>query len=157
MAVVFVDTSILCALLRVPGKDAGHEDVRAEFRTRHAAGDLFILPLTAVIETGNHIEQIEDGLGHHRRRCAEGLCAILRLVADGTAPWVLHRVTWDDRLLGRFCDGGPGSPPFVDVAGPGQLGGGDLSILVERDFYREARAHVPVEVWTLDRRLEAWA
>src|SRR4051794_3050400 len=107
VSVVFIDTSVLCAFLRIPGKDDRRDEIMEEFRRRQAAGDDFVLPITTIIETGNHIEQLPEGLGAERRRCAESLAEIVRRIAGGEAPWVLHQVTWDDKLLTRFCDGGP--------------------------------------------------
>lgn len=156
MKVVFIDTSILCAILRVPGKCTGRAEIMAEYDEREREGHSFVLPVTTVIETGNHIEQLPEGCGDDRRRCAQGLAKILRSIAKEDKPWVLHGIAWNDELLTRFCDGGPQSPPFVEVATTGQLGGGDLSILVERDYFKEKRANVPVEVWTLDKELGAW-
>lgn len=156
MAVVFVDTSILCVLLGVPGKDQNRAAVLAEYERRRADGDLFILPFTAVVETANHIEQLGDG--RQRRRCAEKLVAMLRLIAAEREPWVLHELAWDGELLRRFCDGDAAHPGFVDLATRGDLGGGDLAILIERDRYRErTRCAGPVEIWTTDARLRAYA
>lgn len=95
MAVIFIDTSVLCNLLRIPGKAQHQEEVRGDYQQRRAAGDTFVLPLAAVVETGNHIEQLGESFGYDRRRCAEGLVGILRLVAGGDEPWVLHELAWD--------------------------------------------------------------
>lgn len=157
MTTVFVDTSILCNLLPVPGKCQDHAEVKTEYDERRGAGATFVLPISTVIETGNHIEQLPDGLGADRRRCAEGLTAILRLIAAGQAPWVLHELAWDGELLLRLCDGGKRSPAFVDVATRGHLGGGDVAILVERDRYLERVSGATAEIWTKDRTLASYA
>lgn len=158
MAVVFIDTSILCTLLNVPGKAQGRDEVMAEYSLRRDVGDTFILPFTAVIETANHIEQLGDGLGDARRRCAEALEAMLRLIASNQEPWVLHELAWDSELLRRFCDGHTETPAFVDVATRGDLGGGDLAILIERARYCErTNSAAPVEIWTKDGRLASYA
>lgn len=155
MAVVFIDTSVLCNLLRVPGKAQHQDEVRADYEMHRATGDTFVLPMAAVIETGNHIEQLEESLGYHRRRCAEGLVNILRLVAGGDEPWVLHELSWDAEYLRRFCDGSDTTPAFVDVATAGAIGGGDLSILIERAQYRERVQGQVVELWTYDDELRS--
>lgn len=157
MAVVFIDTSVLCCLLNVPGKNQKREDVFAEYSRRRSAGDVFVLPISAVIETGNHIEQLGPGLNDARHHCADALCQMLRNVVDGAEQFVMHPLSWDEDLLREFCDGGASTPGFPQVATAGELGGGDLSILLERGRYRERVAVGPVEVWTLDKQLSGYA
>jgi hypothetical protein len=65
--VEFIDSSILCNLLDIPGKNESHTTVLEEFRARALRGTTFVIPVAAVIETGNHIEQVNEG--GHRRRC----------------------------------------------------------------------------------------
>jgi hypothetical protein len=92
-----------------------------------------------------------------RRRCAESLTRILRLVAQGTTPWVLVETEWNSELLEQFCDGGDSTPAFIDVATQGALGGGDLTILIERDRYAKRVMTHGVEIWTYDQQLAARA
>ena len=56
MNVTFVDTSVLCELIEVPGMHSRAAETREELRRREAAGERFVIPATAIIETGNHIE-----------------------------------------------------------------------------------------------------
>jgi hypothetical protein len=153
--VLFIDTSILCNLLDLPGMAQDRIEVAAEYRAHVEAGAQFVLPISTVIETGNHIEQIASG--HERRIRAEQFDQILREIATDTAPWVLHAHEWDAAFLSTFCDGGPTSPPFVEVASTGTLGGGDVSILVERDRYRARVSTRDVRIWTKDTALAAYS
>jgi hypothetical protein len=159
VAVVFIDTSVLCNLLRIPGKAQHQTEVHSDYQSRRDNGDTFVLPMATVIETGNHIEQLGDSLGTERRRCAQSLTEILRSVARGTEPWVLLETSWNQSLLEQFCDGNASqtTPPFVEVATQGALGGGDLAILVERDRYAQRVMGQNVVVWTYDDELAAWA
>ncbi|HSZ12761.1 MAG TPA: hypothetical protein VK790_01835 [Solirubrobacteraceae bacterium] len=159
MTVVFIDTSVLCNFLGIPGKAQQKQAVHADYERRCNAKDMFVLPMAAVIETGNHIEQLPESLGDERRRCAESLTEILRLVAEGTSPWVLVETEWNSELLEQFCVGGEGgsTPAFLDVATQGALGGGDLTILIERDRYTKRVMTHKVELWTYDQQLKAWA
>jgi hypothetical protein len=159
MAVVFIDTSVLCNFLRIPGKAQHGDTVHNDYQRRRAAGDTFVLPLATVIETGNHIEQLQESLGHERRRCAEDLTRILRLVASGSEPWVLVETEWNRELLEQFCDGGtsnPSTPSFTEAATQGALGGGDLAILIERSRFARRVAEQDVQIWTYDQQLDAW-
>lgn len=147
----FVDTSVLCDLLKVPGKCQRHEQVRAELQSLHEANVQLVLPIASIIETGNHID------GHGRRKSAAAFVALLRLTANGTAPWVLHSVAWDNRMLDLLCDGPRGIGDFVTLAGQGILGAGDVAILAECELYASRTSGVTVSVWTHDDRLGAYA
>ncbi|WP_245967025.1 PIN domain-containing protein [Sphaerisporangium album] len=149
----FVDTSVLCNLLNVPGKNQDRDAVRRELQQKRAASDL-ILPVTTVIETGNHIAQLNNG--YERRDRATQLHKLLELVIDGKAPWVLHTVEWGEGFLRRLLAGAGTGVPLTDHAMSG-LGLGDLCILAERDLYRQRVANVDVLIWTLDNQLSAYS
>lgn len=163
MNVWFIDSSVLDHLVPVPGWSKSGSEDRARIQTlmkeRSQNKDGFVLPITAVIETGNHICQVKNG--DERRDAAEKLGKILQLVVDGRAPWVLDEVQWDRAFLQQFLDGGSTGQPWVDLATRGKsgLGGGDLTLLVERDQYCARTGLTPkrVRIWTLDTALEAYA
>ncbi|APE24564.1 MULTISPECIES: hypothetical protein [Streptomyces] len=151
--VEFVDTSILCNLLEVPGKCQDLEKVREELRGKLAAHDCdLLLPVTAVIETGNHIAQLADGF--QRRTCAEKFVAVLRLVVAGEAPWALNEVEWNAAHLEALIAGGSSGMSLVDHA-VNRVGCGDVNILIERDRYLARTSGVEATVWTLDGGLAA--
>ncbi|WP_344258612.1 hypothetical protein [Streptomyces sodiiphilus] len=111
----FVDTSILCNLLEIPGKCQDRERVIDELRRKRTARDCdLLLPVTAVIETGNHVAQIADG--RQRRVCAEKFAAVLRHVVEGTAPWALNEVEWNDAHLITLLQGGTTGSTLVEHA-----------------------------------------
>lgn len=150
----FVDTSVLCDLLKVPGKCQRHEEVRSELDSLLQSRVHLVLPIATVIETGNHIAQANDG--HGRRASAEAFVNLLRLTAQGKMPWVLHSVAWDSRMLDLLCDGPGQIGSFVEIAGNGILGAGDVAILAECSLYAARTAGVAVTVWTHDERLAAY-
>ena len=120
-----------------------------------------ILPTAAVIETGNHIHHVADG--GMRRACAEQFAGVLEDSARGTAPWVLHDATWNAELLDRIragCSTGSDLVEHATRGGRHGLGTGDLSVLAERDLYRDRRIDphsVDVRVWSADRLLDTFA
>lgn len=160
MTVWFIDTSVLDYIIPVSGwsKDEVRKAELVELMAKRTRlSDTFVLPITAVVETGNHICQVKDGA--QRRKAAEKLDEILRMVIDGSAPWVLDDVDWDAKFLREFLDGASSGSSWIDLAtqGRGGMGGGDLALLVERDQY-VARTGIDsdhVRVWTLDGGLEA--
>lgn len=157
----FVDTSILLEILDVPGKAQRRAEVIAGLRDRVARRCQLILPTAAVIETGNHIHHLADGKA--RRRCAVDFAGVLDDSARGAAPWVLHDATWDAALLDRIrtgCSTGLDLTEHATHGKGGGLGTGDLSVLAERDLYRERRVDqqsVDVRVWSTDRLLRTYS
>lgn len=153
--VTFLDTSVLCELIEVPGKCQHRDEVRAEYGRRVADGEQFVVPITAVIETGNHIAQADGP----RREAAERLVALLRSAMADETPFVLNQVTWDEDFLDALCNGNATHQTFVDLAGNGLMGAGDVAILVERDQFVAGSAYsaTDVRVWTLKRVLGAYA
>lgn len=151
----FVDTSILCDLLEIPGKCQQQEVVRSELDVLVKGGTDLILPIAAIIETGNHIVQVHDGRA--RRACAERFVKLLEATAEGRLPWVLHAVAWDERMLRTLGEGTSLTGPFVELAGRGDLGAGDLTILAECELFATRTEGVVVRVWTHDRKLAAYS
>ncbi|NJP99524.1 hypothetical protein [Streptomyces zingiberis] len=153
--VEFVDTSVLCNLLGVPGKCQDREEVAADLVRKRAARDCtLLLPVTAVIETGNHIAQLPDGAA--RRTCAERFATVLRTVVEGTAPWALNEVEWNGAHLEALIAGGRTGSSLIEHA-CNRLGCGDLNILIERDRYLARTSGIEARVWTLDALLGSYA
>ena len=150
-SISFIDTSILCNLVPVPGYDQQREQVLEEMGRRLDEGEEFILPITSVIETGNHIAQL--GSGSARRQAATKLDELLRLICAGQAPWVLHDVAWDSMFLQQLLDGADTQTSYIDHAQAG-VGAGDLCILTERQAFSN-RSRIPAGIWTLDGGLSA--
>ncbi|TYO96923.1 hypothetical protein LX24_00733 [Desulfallas thermosapovorans DSM 6562] len=50
----FVDTSILCCLLRLPDFCDIYMEIEEEFLSIIGCGETLILPVASIIETGNH-------------------------------------------------------------------------------------------------------
>ena len=79
----FIDTSILDHIVAVPGKSKEGEEreqVLRDLKERTKAGHTFLLPITAVVETGSKVK-----VGN-RRAAAERFANILRMVVEGKAP-----------------------------------------------------------------------
>ena len=151
--VTLIDTSVLCELLQVPDKCQRHDTVHAEFVRRADSGERFVIPITAVIETGNHIAQARTG----RRPAAMRLERFLSLARSNTMPFVLNTTSWDDAFLAALCEGDSTGQSFVDLVGSGQMGAGDIAILVERDQFQDRSALRDIGVWTLEKVLGAYS
>ena len=154
--VVFIDTSILVNLLDVQGKNADRRKVVAAFLAGQANGATFVLPVTTIIETGNHIAQVH-GPGDARRACAERLVAALENALIAAPPWVLTGEVWDHALVRATVSGSTTRPDAISLLTQG-VGTGDIGILAEAEAYRRRLpSATPVRIWTLDDGLAAYA
>ncbi len=93
MKALILDTSVLCVYLQIPfmeecGTDSNYWNYRKisqKLEDEEAKETVFVLPLAAVIETGNHITQIS---GSKRYEIAQKLTQIMQSAADEMSPWV---------------------------------------------------------------------
>lgn len=148
-----VDTSVFAAFIQVPGRDAKHDEVRAEFERRVSEGVTFILPVSTIIETGN---MIANGSGD-RHSAAKRFVRAIEMAREQNAPWTIRDVEWDFDFLQRFLDGAATDNRLVNHLTAGTLGAGDMAILVERDRLMESTSNTHVRVWTFDNELHAQA
>lgn len=155
MKVTFIDTSVLCELIEVPGKSQLAAAVQAEFTSRDEQGERFVIPVTAVIETGNHIAHAS----RDRRSAAQKLVRLLRMAQTGEVPYVLNEVSWDGQFLDSLCLGDSTEQSLIDLAGNGLMGAGDVAILVERDRFvaDSGYARRDVRIWTLEAVMGSYA
>lgn len=109
-----------------------------------------------MIETGNHIAQAKTG---DRHAAAQRFVGLLQAVVDGDRSFLLHRFSWDAAFLQALCDGDTSGQTFSQWAAAGQMGGGDVAILVERDRFVEqsSLSRADVGIWTLELILGAYA
>lgn len=149
-AVTFIDTSVLCELLQVPGKSdpSQYGDLLAEMDRRAASGERFVIPVIALIETGNHIAQCAGV----RFRLAGKLTALIRAGIDGEAPWLVLESCLGRDLLHQLCTADSTGQMLEQLAAR-KIGSGDVALLVERDQFLARSAAGSAAVWTLDAGL----
>lgn len=149
-SVTFIDTSILCELLRVPGKSdpSRFSIVTAEMDQRATAGERFVIPVTSLIETGNHIAQCAGD----RYRIAGKLTAMIRAALDGSAPWVVLETRLGPLFLEQLCAGDSTGRSLEQLAAA-KIGTGDVALLVEGDQLLASSAVSEARVWSLDAGL----
>jgi len=141
----FVDTSILCCLLRIPKFcDDKYMEVEEELLGIINRCEILILPIANIIETGNHIAHISDG--NIRRAIARKFAQYLRDTADNVAPWSLINLEWTPDDLRKFAD------LFPDQA-MRQVGFGDMSIIDAYEDYIKRTPGVSVRIWSTDGHL----
>lgn len=152
--VLVFDTSILCVWLEVPGKEeCGPQKDRWNFdrvnKKIEEAGknrSVFVLPMAALIETGNHISQIK---GAPRYKKAKEFVRFVHDAIDGKSPWVPFMgqgELWKKESLKSWVE---------DWGNQVQTGlsMGDASIQQVADFYNNAG--YCVEIFTGDAGLKS--
>lgn len=152
--VLILDTSILCVWLRVPGKDTCGSGtgkitcdmVSQKIKEEVELGTTFILPMAAIIETGNHIAQSAGD----RFAVASALVEIVHKSADAASPWAAFTVQselWKEEALKQLADRWKGTV----VSGQSL---GDASIVDVANYYYQAGYEV--EIYTGDAGLKSY-
>lgn len=147
------DTSVLDVYLQVPGKTTcGCGDNTWDFaritklvEERQRDGTLFVLPIAAILECGNHITQAPG----NRFPLAQKLSTLLQNVSQGTLPWAAidqAQETWSGVALEKLAVDWP------TLAAQG-LSLSDLTI--QRVAERYAQWGMQVEILTGDGGLKA--
>jgi hypothetical protein len=146
MSVVLMDTSVFCNILNVEGCNQDHESVIAVLKTFIRQRDTLLLPMAAVIETGNHIAHIPDG--ELRRQTAVRFSGQVKEAITGNAPWTAMRFWEPEQLLSWLAD-------FPDHA-MRKIGMGDLSIIRDWESMRALHRERRVLIWSLDSDLASY-
>ena len=144
--IVIVDSSVLLNVLDIPEFNQDKDDVFDEFGLLVDAAAHLLLPLAAVLETGDHVGDLSDG--GHRRRHATRFRDCIHQALQGEAPWTPIDFPEPSLLLAWLAD-------FPDMA-MRELGISDVSII---DAWQRAcirHPHQRVYIWTLHQQLRAY-
>ena len=145
-AIAIVDTSIVLNVLDIPHRNQNRDDILARFETEIRDGTNLLLPMAAIVETGNFIAQIDGG--RVRRERAEQFVTQVRAALDGAAPW--KPLAFPDKaILWTWLNG------FPDMAMRG-IGMGDLSMI---ELWKTQCALFPLRrvfIWSVDSDLNSY-
>lgn len=152
--VELLDTSILVEVLGVPHESSEHEDVLVKLDGKANDGVTLLVSITAVVEAGDHVGNIDDGVA--RRTCAQRLSNLIAATLDPRRPWKFEPVAWDEPLLRALVE--PifdEVPDLVESLARQYLQMGDLLIVGEFERLRTNldQRVVDVDVWTKDNKL----
>lgn len=142
-AIVIVDSSVLLNVFDVPGRNQRRAEVLDRLEALISAEDHLFIPMAAIVEVGNHIAHVANGV--HRRAAAERFVADVRNALADRAPWKPINFPSNQAVLG-WLDAFPDSATR-------RMGLGDLSIKKEWEHCCRQFAMSRVWVWTLDRDL----
>lgn len=148
MNVRFIDTSVMLNLLEIPGRCSRAEEVKQQWREVLEAKDTLILPVAAIIETGNHIAHIENG--NIRRKIAGKFGEYLRKTAEGEAPWQLYGSELDKEGLRYLAE-------HIEENAMREIGIGDMSIVYAYEqFKKKTPAIGMIMIWSTDTHLQGY-
>ncbi len=154
--VLIIDTSILCVWLEVPGKTTCgstsdlwdkarvHRLLEAEIQS----GTDLILPLAAIIETGNHIAQSSS----RRYEMAQILSEIIVKAADSQSPWgafTAQSSLWTSEKLKQLAT------EWATKLAVQEVSMGDATIKILAEYYADLPG-CRVEIFTGDSGLKAY-
>ena len=143
--IVIVDTSILLNVFNVPGRNQDHDKVCEELKGLLDAQANLLLPIAAIIETGNHIANSRNG---RRRTIATKFLDEIRKALNGDSPWVPIEFP-TRKTLAEWMD------EFPDHASRG-VGMGDLSIIKDWEAACNRHGNQRVRIWSLDGDLQSY-
>ena len=146
MSICLVDTSILCEILEVPKLCRDSKAVLAELDAKVRRRESLLLPMSSILEAGNHIGQVGDG--RQRRAAAEKFIALVQQAIRGETPFTPTPFFEPDDLLAWLEE-------FPDWTARGS-GLADLTILKEFEKQCGLNRHRRVYIWTTDRHLSAY-
>jgi hypothetical protein len=156
-SILVFDTSVLCVWLKVPGKSRcatfrnnpsglTHSQISELVQREEQRGTTFVLPLAAIIETGNHISQASK----LRYEIASCFADLIRKSAQADTPWAAftdQATLWNVRRLVEL------SETFPDFAAS-RFSIGDVTIKAVAEYY--AQAGWSVRILTCDSGLQAY-
>jgi len=153
VTVALIDSSVFCELLAIPSKSSAPAQFRAELKEKSDKGEILLLPMTTIIETGNHIGQCSTS-GATRRHLAERFVASVEKAIDGEAPFIATPF-FDPAEVRKWLAAFPDWTKVSDPRGRGS-GLGDLTIVKVWEQQCALNPGHRVYIWSLDQRLVAY-
>lgn len=147
--ICIIDTSIFCDLLEVPHKKQNPIQAKDEFEIRIQQQTDFLLPITTIYETGNHIAQIKiKHSGDLRWKLAKRFVAFVQGALAGEAPWKITPLADKDKMGSWLSE-------FPEKA-KAQMGFGDLAIVKIWQEQCQLNQGRRVYIWSYDKHLMAY-
>lgn len=151
--VIILDSSVLCVWLQVPGfETCGSGAAKMDYGTvskkiteEESSGTTFVLPLAAIIETGNHITHARNNYDQ-----IQHFADLLLLTADEISPWAAftqQSALWNPDGIKALAE------RWRNYAVSGQSIG-DASILDVAEYYN--KLYFDVEILTGDEQLRSF-
>ena len=150
--ILILDTSVLCVLLQIPGKDScsGSINLTNELANHYIAskekdGWKFVLPVACIIETGNHVSQCVGD----RFTIANKLVNMIHAAINAHSPWIIFQDNldiWHPNNINWLSDWAQHAAGGLSMA--------DRTItLIANDYSRKG---FEVDIFTCDSQLKAY-
>lgn len=146
----FIDTTVMSALLNIPHfNDKGrYEAAKEEHELLKENGDVFVLPMAVLVETGNHIAHIPDGRMRHE--IADKFVALVSGAIKSENNWnIIPEIPIDvlETILSKFPDQATAATGF-----------GDVSIVEQFNEYWEKKQPIgEMRIWSFDAHLQGYS
>lgn len=141
-----IDTSVFLNVLDVPQFNQDRDLLLDEFKKRIESKDSFLLPFTTIIETGNHIAQINNG--NQRQIYAIKFSNRVLESLDGEAPFKTLAFPESDQLKNWLAD-------FPNNAQAGKNLGDHMIIKQWEEQCKMFEAYT-VKIWSTDGDLQGY-
>ena len=144
--VLVVDTGVFLNVLGVPGHCQDFDEVHEEFERQLRASSEFLLPLSVVLESGNHIADLPNG--DHRWRWGETLRDQVRRAIEGGSAWGLTPLPTENDLDSWMQEFPQAARERVTAV--------NVTVI---DAWEAARRKNPsrrVRIWSLNQRLQGY-
>jgi len=142
---LIIDTSVFLNILDIPGYNQERLAVISNFGVYINNNDKFFLPYPALLETGNHIAQLNGNL---KFTMAKKFVKEIKLALNDEVPYKPLKFPDKSDLLGWIED-------FPEIAGKG-IGFGDFSIIKDWEEQVKMFPSWSVRIWSLDQHLQGY-
>lgn len=149
MSICIIDTSIFCEIIGVPFMCSNRSKILEALKEKIKNREQLLLPMTTIIETGNHIGQ--NGDGNQRRQTALRFVDEVSKAIRGDTPFRPTSMVDGPRLVDLLS----GFPDWVgrnDARGKGS-GLGDFTLYNEWLQLCDQFPGRRVYIWSLDDQL----
>jgi hypothetical protein len=146
VSVCLIDTSIFCEFLMVPNLCASYAEMEAEMRRKIRRKESLLLPMSTILETGNHIGH--NGDGRQRRETAGRFVTLVQQAIRGETPFTPTPFFETDALLEWLVE-------FPDWT---MRGSGLADLTIAKEFARQCALHRlrRVYIWSKDGHLSSF-
>lgn len=140
----FIDTSVLVELLNIPNMNSHHTQAQEEYQAFARNGDVFVLPVAVLVETGNHIAHISDG--NMRHQIATRFSSLVEKAVRSEDNWNTVPSISPETLEAIMRN--------FPVQVMNQTGFGDISIIEQfNDYWQNRQPIGEMRIWTFDTHL----
>lgn len=144
----FVDTSVLVELLDIPKMNDRHAQAQKEYKELAVKGDVFVLPIAVLIETGNHIAHIPDGT--MRYQIAAQFSALVQKAVNAEDNWnTVPSISTStlEAIIEQFPAQAQGQTSFADIS------------IIEQfnDYWQNRQPIGKMRIWAFDVHLQGYS